>query len=144
MTVHDLPTLNAAINTACSICLVLGFTAIRRQQRDQHRRWMLGAVGLSALFLCSYVLYHVRAGSVPYPLHDWTRVLYFVILLPHILLAALMAPFVLILLYHALKGQFDRHARLARRVWPAWIFVSISGVTVYLMLYQWAGATATG
>ena len=61
-----------------------------------------------------------RVGSVPYPLHDWTRVLYFIILLPHILLAALIAPFVLILLYHALKGRFDRHARLARRVWPAW------------------------
>ncbi|MBT3345125.1 MAG: DUF420 domain-containing protein [Gemmatimonadetes bacterium] len=141
--VYDLPTLNAVLNTICGTFLLLGYHAIRRHDRARHRRHMLCAVAVSALFFVSYVIYHLQAGSVPYPLHDWTRTLYFVILLPHIVLAAVVAPCVLILLFHAFRGRFDRHARLARLVWPAWIFVSVSGVAVYLMLYQWAGAIAS-
>jgi uncharacterized membrane protein YozB (DUF420 family) len=141
--IHDLPTINAILNTCCTLCLSLGYVAIRRRQQDYHRRWMLGAVGLSTTFLVCYVIYHAQAGSVPYPLHDWTRTLYFLILLPHIVLAVLMAPFVLLLLRYAWTGNFDRHAPLARKVWPAWMFVSISGVMVYFMLYVWAGASAS-
>ncbi len=138
-----MPTINAVLNTACTVCLSLGYVAIRRQRRQVHKRWMLTAVSLSCAFLICYAVYHIRVGSVPYPLFDWTRPLYFVVLVPHIVLAAVSAPFILLLLSHALRGHFDRHATLARRIWPVWIFVSVSGVIVYLMLYQWAGAAAT-
>jgi putative membrane protein len=140
--VHDLPTINAILNTACTLCLSLGYVAIRRQDRQWHRRWMLAAASFSATFLVSYSIYHVQAGSVPYPLHDWTRYVYFAVLLPHIVMAVVTAPFILLVLRFALTGQFHRHAPLARRVWPAWMFVSLSGVVVYLLLYQWAGGTA--
>jgi uncharacterized membrane protein YozB (DUF420 family) len=103
---------------------------------------MIAVVVTSALFLGSYLVYHANVGSVPYPLHDWTRVLYFTILVPHILLAALMVPFIIAALYPAARGRFDRHARLTRWVWPVWMFVSVSGVTIYWLLYHHAGAVA--
>ena len=103
---------------------------------------MIAAVVTSALFLGSYLVYHANVGSVPYPLHDWTRVLCFTILVPHILLAALMVPFIIAALYPAARGRFDRHARLTRWVWPVWMFVSVSGVTIYWLLYHHAGGVA--
>ena len=136
MTVADLVHLNAALNTASAVLLTFGYINIRRGRRDTHRRFMLGATVSSALFLLSYVVYHAEVGSVPYPYHDWTRPVYFAILIPHVVLAAVMTPFILLLLAHALRGRFERHRRLARVFWPVWMFVSVSGVTVYLMLYH--------
>ena len=136
MTVNDLPTLNAVLNTLCTIFLLLGYWKIRKGAIDVHKKLMLVALVLSVLFLVSYLIYHAQAGSVPYPYHNWTRPLYFTILIPHIILAALNAPFVVALVWFAWRGRFDQHKRLARWVWPVWMFVSISGVVVYLMLYR--------
>ena len=136
MSSSDLPTLNACLNTLCTLLLVRGFLQIRRGARQAHQKSMLAALVCSALFLCSYLVYHVQVGSVPYPHHDWTRLLYFVVLIPHVALAALMAPFVALVVWLAYKRDFARHRRLARWVWPTWIFVSVSGVVVYLMLYR--------
>lgn len=131
-----LPTLNAFLNSLSALFLILGYLKIKRGDPIRHQRFMLAALVSSALFLTSYLIYHYLAGSVPYPHHDWTRTLYFIILLPHILLATIMVPFVLALVWHAWHSRFDRHRRLARWVWPVWIFVSASGVAVYLMLYH--------
>ena len=136
VSVTDLPTLNAGLNTLCTLLLVRGFLQIRRGARQAHQKSMLAALVCSALFLCSYLVYHVQVGSVPYPHHDWTRPLYFAVLIPHVVLAALMSPFVVLVVWRAYNRDFARHRRLARWVWPVWIFVSVSGVVVYLMLYQ--------
>ncbi len=136
MTTADLPALNAVLNSLSAIFLMLGFLAIRRHDRTRHRQWMLSALSGSALFLISYVIYHASVGSVPYPYDDWTRPVYYTILLPHIVLAALMGPFILMGVYFAWHRRFDRHRRLMRWVWPVWMFVSVSGVVIYLMLYR--------
>ncbi len=136
MDATDLPGLNAILNTISAFFLVLGYIFIRRGERDRHRRAMLAALVSSALFLCSYLTYHYHVGSVPYPHHDWTRPLYFAILIPHVVLAALNAPLVALIVWRAWRRDFQRHRRLARWVWPLWLFVSVSGVLIYLMLYQ--------
>lgn len=136
MSVLDLPTLNAGLNTVCTVLLVRGFLQIRRGARRAHQKSMLAALGCSALFLCSYLIYHVQVGSVPYPHHDWTRPLYFAVLIPHVILAAVQAPLVARVVWCAYKQNFAGHRRLARWVWPMWIFVSVSGVVIYLMLYR--------
>jgi len=116
--------------------LVRGFLQIRRGARQAHQKSMLAALACSVLFLCSYLVYHIQVGSVPYPHHDWTRPLYFAVLIPHIVLATLMVPFVVLVVWRAYNQDFARHRRLARWVWPVWIFVSVSGIVVYLMLYR--------
>ena len=88
------------------------------------------------MFLTSYLIYHARVGSVPYPHHDWTRPVYFAVLVPHIVLAAAIVPFIVAAVIHALRGNFDRHTRITRLLWPAWMFVSLSGIAVYFMLYH--------
>lgn len=135
MDVRDLPTLNAILNATASVFLLLGFLAIKRGDRVQHKKWMVIALILSVLFLTSYLIYHYAVGSVPYPHHDWTRPLYFAILIPHVILAALMTPFILMIVRWAFKENFTKHKKLARIVWPVWMFVSVTGVIVYAMLY---------
>lgn len=129
-------TLNATLNLISAVLLLGGYVKIRRGDREGHRKYMIAALISSALFLLSYVIYHLQAGSVPYPYHDWTRILYFIILVPHVILAAVMVPFILLAVYYAIKERFDRHTRITRWLWPVWMFVSISGVVVYLMLYH--------
>lgn len=136
MSLTDLPALNAVLNGLSTTLLIAGYSAIRRGRRRAHQRFMLSALVSSALFLACYLLYHYAVGSVPYPHHDWTRPLYFSILIPHVILAALMVPFIIAAVMFALRGDFTRHTRLTRWVWPVWIFVSLSGIAVYLMLYQ--------
>ncbi len=135
MNLTDLPTLNAILNSIGTIFLLIGYISIKKGNKEKHKKYMIAAVVTSALFLISYLTYHYMVGSVPYPYYDWTRTVYFVILIPHIILAALMAPFILYGLGMALKGNFEKHKKLMRFVWPVWIFVSVSGVVVYLMLY---------
>ena len=94
------------------------------------------ALLVSAAFLTSYLIYHANVGSTPYPHHDWTRPVYFTILIPHVVLAALMTPFILAAVWYALRGRFDRHVRITRWLWPVWMFVSVSGVVIYWMLYR--------
>lgn len=136
MTVHDLPTLNALLNATTAVLLITGRIQIKRGRQKTHKKIMIAAIVTSALFLTSYLIYHAQVGSVPYPRFDWTRPLYFAILIPHSILAAVMVPFILAALVFALKGKFERHKKLVRWVWPVWIYVSVTGIAVYLMLYQ--------
>ena len=126
---------NAALNTTSAAFLLAGFLQIKGGHHATHKKLMLAALASSALFLTSYLIYHYNVGSVPYPHQDWTRPVYFAILIPHVILAALMVPFILMMVWWALRDAFDKHRRLARWVWPVWMFVSVSGVVVYLMLY---------
>src|SRR5213592_4760248 len=127
--VSGLPALNAALNATCAALLVAGWIAV-------HRACMLAACVASALFLVSYVVYHALAGSRPFGGQGWIRVVYVPILVSHVVLAAAMVPFVLTTVYRALSGQFDRHVPIARRTLPVWLYVSVTGVLVYLLLYH--------
>lgn len=134
------PPVIAILNLTSLVLLILGRSKIMNGDRVFHKKIMLTALVSSALFLTVYLIYHARVGSVPYPIHDWTRIVYFIILFPHILLAALMVPFILAAVWFALKGKFTLHHKLVKWVWPVWVYVSVSGVLVYIMLYQYAGA----
>ena len=136
MTVAVLPTVNAVLNASAAVAMLAGFVAIRQGRVAVHRACMLTAVGLSMLFLCSYLVYHAQVGSRPYTGGGWLRTLYFAILLSHTVLAALIVPLVATTLYRALRSQFVRHARLARVTFPIWLYVSVTGVVVYWMLYR--------
>jgi len=137
MEVRDLPTLNAILNLIAGILLTLGFVSIKRRLITRHRAFMISAVVVSALFLISYLIYHAQVGSVPYQHYNWTRIVYFSILIPHVVLAAVMVPFILAALWYAFRGSFAKHTRITRWLWPVWMFVSVSGVVVYLMLYHY-------
>jgi putative membrane protein len=132
-----LPTLNATLNFISAVLLTFGFVYIKRQQPRIHKKIMLTALVSSALFLISYLIYHANVGSVPYQHYDWTRPVYFTILIPHVILAGLMVPFILAAVWLALKGKFDKHKKLVKWVWPVWMFVSVSGIVIYLMLYHY-------
>jgi len=136
MDVSDLPTLNAALNATSAILLTLGWREIKRQRVEIHRRYMIAACVTSVLFLTSYVTYHARAGSVPFPGRGVVRIVYFSILIPHVLLAAAIVPLVLVTLRRGLVRSDRAHRRIARITLPLWLFVSVTGVIVYLMLYQ--------
>lgn len=134
--VAALPTLNALLNGTSAVLLTAGWFFIRRRKIAAHRACMLGAFAVSTLFLVSYVVYHALAGSRPFTGQGPIRWVYFPLLLTHIVLAAAMVPFVLTTLYRALGRDFVRHARLARKTVPVWLYVSVTGVVVYWMLYR--------
>ncbi len=136
MTVRDLPTLNALLNATAALLLVAGWWLIRRKKRDAHQRVMLAAVATSVLFLASYLVYHYEVGSVRFQGEGAVRVVYLAILLSHTVLAAAIVPMVLVTLARALRGRFDAHKAIARYTLPVWIWVSVSGVVVYWMLYR--------
>ncbi len=136
MNVQDLPTLNAVLNSISALFLILGYINIKKGRRERHKKLMITALTASLFFLISYLFYHAKVGSVPYPYHDWTRPIYFIILIPHIILAAVQTPFILLAVWYALSKRFDKHKTLVHWVWPVWMFVSLSGVIIYLMLYQ--------
>lgn len=136
MSVTDLPALNATLNAISFAFLVTGYVFIKRGRRVAHRNCMVGALSMSALFLTSYVIYHLNIGSVPFQKTGWIRTVYFAILIPHVVLAAAIVPMVLVTVSRAWSGRFDKHRRIARWTLPLWVFVSITGVIVYLMLYQ--------
>lgn len=131
-----LPTLNALLNATSAVLLLAGYLAIRRRDAHTHRRLMLAAFAASVLFLVSYVRYHAAVGSVPFRGTGWIRPLYFAVLVPHVLLAAAIVPLALVTLRRAWRGEFHRHKRLAKVTLPLWLYVSMSGVVVYLMLYH--------
>jgi putative membrane protein len=136
---HDaatLPALNALLNGASAALLTCGWLAIRRRRIALHRACMLSAFSVSVLFLVSYVVYHALAGSRPFTGLGWIRPVYFALLISHVVLAAAMVPFVLTTLYRALGADFPRHVRLARVTLPVWLYVSITGVVVYVILYR--------
>lgn len=131
----SLPALNAALNSASALLLAAGWLFIRSGNVAAHRRCMLAALATSTLFLTSYLIYHYHVGSVPFTGQGWTRRLYFTILISHTSLAVTIVPLVLITLYRALRNRFDRHKRIARWTLPLWLYVSVTGVIVYGMLY---------
>lgn len=137
MTVGDLPAVNATLNGVAALLLLAGYREIRRGRMARHRAAMIAACGASTLFLVSYVIYHAQAGSRPFTGTGPVRIVYFTILVSHVILAAAILPLALVTLIRALKGQFARHAALARWTLPIWLYVSVTGVIVYLMLYQW-------
>ena len=136
MEIADPPTLNASLNALASVFLVTGYLMIRSRRIDAHRRCMLSALGTSALFLVSYVIYHASAGSVPFRGTGALRVVYFAVLVPHIILAAAILPLALLTTARGLRGDYARHVRIARWTLPVWLYVSVTGVIVYLMLYH--------
>jgi putative membrane protein len=131
-----LPPVNALLNSLAGVLLLCGYAAIRRGRRDVHRRFMLGAFGASALFLASYLTYHYSRPPTPFPGHGAARWVYYAILGTHVVLAVAVVPLALTLLYRAWRGDFARHKRLARWTLPIWLYVSVTGVTVYVLLYQ--------
>jgi uncharacterized membrane protein YozB (DUF420 family) len=135
MSVEQLPALNAGLNTVSALCVLLGFRYVRRGRIAAHRACMLLAVLASVLFLTSYLVYHTQVGSVPYQGRGFIRAVYFTILISHTGLATAVVPLVAVTLVRALRGRFERHAAIARFTLPIWVYVSISGVIVYLMLY---------
>jgi uncharacterized membrane protein YozB (DUF420 family) len=136
MEITQLPGVNAILNSLSAALLVTGYFLIRRRQISAHRACMVAAVATSTLFLISYLTYHYYHGSTRFQGQGWVRTLYFVILITHTILAAAIVPFVLTTLYRAARGSFARHARLARWTLPLWLYVSVTGVVIYLMLYQ--------
>lgn len=132
----DLPTVNAMLNATSFVLLGTGFVMIKRDKWQAHRLAMIAAVVVSALFLTSYLIYHAQEGSTPYEGEGITRVIYFFILITHVILAAAIVPLVLTTLWRAWKDPWLNHAKVARITFPLWMYVSATGVLVYLMLYQ--------
>jgi len=131
-----LPTLNAALNSLSAIFLVTGYLCIRRKKIAAHKASMISAVITSSLFLISYLVYHYHIGSRSFEGQGWIRPVYFSILISHTILAATIVPLVIVTLKRAWKGNFALHARIARRTLPLWLYVSVTGVVVYWMLYR--------
>lgn len=131
----SLPAVNAILNLSAFVVLLWAYTMIRRRRIERHRAGMIAAVVLSALFLTSYLVYHANAGSRPFTGQGPIRAFYFTILLTHIVLAAAVVPLVLVTLLRALRGRFAQHRRIARWTLPIWLYVSVTGVMIYLMLY---------
>lgn len=136
MSISDLPTLNAILNSISAILLTIGYVFIKQKNREAHRRCMLGAFTTSTLFLISYLVYHSKVGSVGFQGQGAIRPVYFAILLTHTVLAMVIVPMIFVTFARALKGNFDRHRRIARWTLPIWLYVSVTGVVVYLMLYH--------
>ena len=136
LTISDLPALNATLNGIAAILLVTGYLFIKQGRRRQHQWCMLGALTTSALFLVSYVTYHLHTGSRPFPGQGPIRVVYFAILITHVILAAAIVPLALLTAVRGLRSEFDKHVRIARWTFPVWVYVSVTGVVIYLMLYK--------
>ncbi len=136
MNITQLPAVNATLNAASAVLLVLGYRAIRARKIDRHRALMLAAASTSAVFLVCYLVYHAAVGSVRFTGQGPVRLVYFTILTTHTILAAAIVPMVLRTLYLGLKRRDEKHRRLARWTFPLWLYVSVTGVVIYLMLYQ--------
>jgi uncharacterized membrane protein YozB (DUF420 family) len=136
MTIADLPALNATLNATSAVLLTIGWVLIRRGRWRQHRAFMIAAFCTSVLFLISYLTYHAHIGSKHFTGQGTIRLVYFTILLTHTVLAVLIVPLILITLSRALSSRFDRHRAIARWTLPLWMYVSVTGVVVYWMLYQ--------
>lgn len=135
MTTADLPALNACLNASSGVLLFVGWRFIRRGDQERHRLCMIGAFTISVLFLISYVIYHALHGSTPFPGTGLARTAYLTMLATHVVLAAAVPPLAVVTLWRALRGDFERHRRIARITWPIWMYVSVTGVLVYVILY---------
>jgi len=136
LSITDLPTVNAALNATSAVLLASGYGFIRRRQIAAHKRCMLAACVTSALFPLSYLTYHYNVGSMPFRGQGGVRLLYFTILISHTILAVVIVPLALVTLFRAWKADFRKHVRIARWTLPIWFYVSVTGVIIYVMLYQ--------
>jgi uncharacterized membrane protein YozB (DUF420 family) len=136
VTVQDLPAVNAALNALSGTLLFCGYLLIRARRIELHRRVMIAAFITSSVFLVCYLVYHAQVGSVRFTRQGFVRPLYFTILISHVVLAAAVLPLALITLSRGLKARFDRHRAVARWTLPIWMYVSVTGVLVYILLYQ--------
>jgi uncharacterized membrane protein YozB (DUF420 family) len=136
MTFSDLPLLNACLNSTSAILLTFGYYFIKRQRQVAHRNCMIGALISSTLFLASYMTYHHFAGRTEFRDPQWFRPIYLVILLTHTILAMVIVPLVLVTVSRALRRKWELHKKIARITWPIWMYVSVTGVIIYLVLYQ--------
>ncbi|HUG43761.1 MAG TPA: DUF420 domain-containing protein [Acidobacteriota bacterium] len=136
MQISDLPAVNAILNSTSALLLLAGFYFIRQGQVARHRLCMLGAVSVSILFLTSYLIYHYHIGSKPFEGEGGIRTVYFTILISHTILAMAIVPMAALTLWRAFQRRFDRHRRIARWTLPIWLYVSVTGVVVYWMLYR--------
>jgi uncharacterized membrane protein YozB (DUF420 family) len=133
---HQLPALNAGLNGLCAVFLVLGWINIRRGNMHVHRAFMVSALVTSLLFLTSYLTYHFQAGTTPFRSTGWIRPVYFAILVSHTIMAVVIVPLVLVTVVRALRGRFEAHRKVARVTWPLWMYVSVTGVVIYFLLYH--------
>lgn len=136
ITVHDLPAVNASLNAVSGVLLLCGYTLMRLRRIALHRAFMIAAFAMSSLFLICYLVYHAQVGSVPFPRHGLVRPLYFTILITHVVLAASVPPLAIVTLTRGLNGRYPQHRRIARWTFPIWLYVSVTGVLVYVLLYQ--------
>ena len=136
MTIHDLPAINASLNALSTVFLASGYAFVRARRIAQHRTCMLAALTTSALFLVCYIAYHAQVGSVRFTRQGLVRPVYFTILITHVTLAATVLPLALITATRGLKGRYPQHVRIARWTFPIWLYVSVTGVLVYVLLYQ--------
>ena len=136
MTIHDLPAVNATLNAAAAVLLMWGYILIRRRSIAAHRKVMLAAFATSSVFLACYLIYHFNVGSVRFPRTGTIRTVYLSILATHTALAVTVPPLAIITLSRGLRERFDRHRRIARWTLPVWLYVSVTGVVVYWMLYK--------
>ncbi|MEE9225338.1 MAG: DUF420 domain-containing protein [Bacteroidota bacterium] len=134
--ISDLPTVNATLNATSAVLLLVGHRYIKRGKMRPHKLCMISAIVVSTLFLVSYLTYHFEVGSVSFQGQGWVRPVYFSILISHTILAVAIVPLVVLTLLRALKERFDKHARIARWTYPIWLYVSVTGVIVYVMLYH--------
>lgn len=136
----DLPKLNTALNAITTVLLLLGFRAIHHKKDVAlHKKLMLSATATSALFLVSYLIYHAKVGSVPYPGQGALRGVYFFVLITHVILAIVNVPLVILTLVRGLRDDRERHRKIARITLPIWLYVSVTGIVVYFMLYSARG-----
>jgi putative membrane protein len=135
--VTDLATVNAGLNATAAVLIGTGFYFIKQKNIEAHKACMIAAMVVSALFLTSYLVYHYNVGSVRFTKQGWIRSIYFPLLLTHTVLAAVVLPMVLRTGFLAFKGRFGKHVKIARWTFPVWMYVSVTGVIVYIMLYRW-------
>jgi putative membrane protein len=136
ITVHDLPAVNASLNALSGVLLLCGYLLIRARRIALHRAVMIAAFATSSLFLICYLVYHAQVGSVPFPRQGFVRPLYFTILITHVVLAASVPPLAIVTITRGLRGRYPQHRRIARWTFPIWMYVSVTGVLVYVLLYQ--------
>jgi putative membrane protein len=136
LTLHDLPAVNASLNAVSGLLLLAGYILIVNGRREQHRACMIAAFVSSSLFLACYLVYHAQVGSVPFTRQGFVRPLYFAILITHVVLAATVPPLAIVTLSRGLKARYAKHRAIARWTFPIWMYVSVTGVLVYVLLYQ--------
>lgn len=136
--ISDLPAINSSLNFLSTVCLGFGYIAIKKKKdKTLHRNLMISALIFSGIFLTCYLIYHAHVGSKPFPDLGWIKTVYLIILIPHILLAAVMVPMILKTFWHAYKQEWEKHKKIARLTFPIWMYVSVTGVIIYFMLYHW-------